>query len=362
MPTSEARINANRRNALRSTGPKSAEGKARSRANARKHGLTGEGVVLSTEDAARVAGRFEGLMEELAPSTLLGGVLVKRVAMLSVRLDRSYEQEAANVSARVLSAETDLADRRLVEAERLLHRIGECPATHHRRLMATPEGVRAMIAKWEALKGDLDNDAGCQWNHNDAVCCDNLKGHDGHTVGISAYQAWSQAIFGDYGWLRPDHFAGMTDDEEMRRHAMNVVAGMIDADIARLTGHLAGLDTRAIDAERRLAPKRALFDTSKEAVLARKYEAAAERGIYRALRELRQVEAEAEEEIAPAVASPQVEEKPEVEEAEAAPEPGLGSFFPEASAVAGEAGRPASGRDSRGSEGHPRAEIGASAA
>ena len=39
MIVSEARIAANRRNALLSTGPKTAEGKVRSRANALKHGL-----------------------------------------------------------------------------------------------------------------------------------------------------------------------------------------------------------------------------------------------------------------------------------------------------------------------------------
>ncbi len=38
------------------------------------------------------------------------------------------------------------------------------------------------------------------------------------------------------------------------------------------------------------AVRRAMFDPSKEATLARKYEAAAERGFYRALKELRQVE------------------------------------------------------------------------
>jgi hypothetical protein len=38
---------------------------------------------------------------------------------------------------------------------------------------------------------------------------------------------------------------------------------------------------------------RAMFDPSKEATLARKYEAAAERGLYRALKEFRQVEKEA---------------------------------------------------------------------
>ena len=45
------RLEANRRNALRSTGPKTEDGKQRSRANAVRHGLTAETVVGSLEDA-----------------------------------------------------------------------------------------------------------------------------------------------------------------------------------------------------------------------------------------------------------------------------------------------------------------------
>jgi hypothetical protein len=49
--TSFQQFQANRLNALRSTGPKSNEGKQRSRLNAVRHGLTAETVVGSLEDA-----------------------------------------------------------------------------------------------------------------------------------------------------------------------------------------------------------------------------------------------------------------------------------------------------------------------
>jgi len=83
MTCSPAQLSANRANALRSTGPKTDEGKARSRANALKHGLTGEGIVLPTEDAEAVAGRFRRLREELRPGSELAEALVGRVAMLT---------------------------------------------------------------------------------------------------------------------------------------------------------------------------------------------------------------------------------------------------------------------------------------
>jgi hypothetical protein len=57
MPaTSEARIQANRQNALRSTGPKTEAGKERSRQNGLKHGLTGSGVVVAENEASSTVG------------------------------------------------------------------------------------------------------------------------------------------------------------------------------------------------------------------------------------------------------------------------------------------------------------------
>jgi hypothetical protein len=49
--TSLKQIEANRRNAPKSTGPKTEAGKERSRRNAVRHGLTAEAVVGALEDA-----------------------------------------------------------------------------------------------------------------------------------------------------------------------------------------------------------------------------------------------------------------------------------------------------------------------
>ena len=49
---SVARQTADTANACLSTGPKTPEGKARSSQNARKHGLTAEGLIIGPEDRA----------------------------------------------------------------------------------------------------------------------------------------------------------------------------------------------------------------------------------------------------------------------------------------------------------------------
>ena len=64
---SEKQIAANRRNAGRSTGPKTADGKGRVRLNALKHGLTAATVVLPGEDAAALEARVEAWKDDVQP-------------------------------------------------------------------------------------------------------------------------------------------------------------------------------------------------------------------------------------------------------------------------------------------------------
>jgi len=86
--TSEAKVAANRRNAERSTGPRSPEGKARSAANAIVHGLTAARMVLPGEDAAAFTQFVEEGIAELEPVGAMEMTVAHEIISYSWRLRR----------------------------------------------------------------------------------------------------------------------------------------------------------------------------------------------------------------------------------------------------------------------------------
>src|SRR5580700_1588426 len=86
--TSEKQIDANRRNALLSTGAKTEAGRNRSRMNALRHGLTGQVTTMTDEDRAAHDQFSKALMKDLAPDGAMETQLAQRVATDSWRLNR----------------------------------------------------------------------------------------------------------------------------------------------------------------------------------------------------------------------------------------------------------------------------------
>ena len=90
---SAARIEANRRNATRSTGPCTAEGKARASRNSLRHGLSGLSVVLSDESRGSFRIFEKRLREELQPVGAIEDFFVERIISSAWRLRRVHEIE-----------------------------------------------------------------------------------------------------------------------------------------------------------------------------------------------------------------------------------------------------------------------------
>jgi hypothetical protein len=93
--TSIKQIEANRRNAFRSTGPTSLEGKERSRRNAYRHGLTAETVVATVEDAEDYEAFQLAVASEYNAETATEREFVLRLASLLWRLRRATAIETA---------------------------------------------------------------------------------------------------------------------------------------------------------------------------------------------------------------------------------------------------------------------------
>jgi len=99
--TSKKKINSNRHNAKKSTGPKSKLGKANSSKNSKKHGYLSNKLTdtptMTDEEKNSYEGLRIGLRETLQPANILEELLVELAATKYWRLQSILEQENARV-------------------------------------------------------------------------------------------------------------------------------------------------------------------------------------------------------------------------------------------------------------------------
>jgi hypothetical protein len=102
--TSVRQIEANRRNAIKSTGPTTEEGKQRSRQNAVRHGLCAETVVEVVEDIDDYRGFEAAIITDYDARTAVERELVLRLASLLWRLRRAtaIETDLLRIQAEIV--------------------------------------------------------------------------------------------------------------------------------------------------------------------------------------------------------------------------------------------------------------------
>ena len=91
--TSYRQLEANRRNALKSTGPKTEAGKQTSRCNAVRHGLTAETVIAVLEDAEDYRAFEATITADYDAQSAVERELVLRLASVLWRLRRATAME-----------------------------------------------------------------------------------------------------------------------------------------------------------------------------------------------------------------------------------------------------------------------------
>jgi hypothetical protein len=147
----ERQIESNKRNAMRSTGPTSAEGKARSRANALKHGMAAELPTLAVGHSPEFLDRRAKWSAEFQPESEAARWALDRAVAASLRIEqceRTFDGIMATASDRArLAWDQD----RAVEAATIAGRLARDPVLASRELETTRAGVMLLMELWLRL-------------------------------------------------------------------------------------------------------------------------------------------------------------------------------------------------------------------
>jgi hypothetical protein len=155
-------IEANRLNALKSTGPQTPEGKAASSMNSLKHGLLARQVIVRGHNLKESREEFESFhrqfYEHLAPVGPLEEMLVEQIIVAHWRLRRARAAESAEVA---LSVDSGVWERRKANDCRSLRQILEDPVLRYTSSIgiAWIENALHELRDKIAQDGKLDADA-----------------------------------------------------------------------------------------------------------------------------------------------------------------------------------------------------------
>jgi hypothetical protein len=133
----------NLKNSRKSTGPRTPEGKARSRFNALKHGCRARSPILPGEDADAFRRRLDAWNGDLEPRDRVEQFLVHRAVQLSWQLERADRALAKG-----------LDDARSAEVDRLAQLADEVAALG-RRLFWDPRGPTCFYPQFETTIGKI---------------------------------------------------------------------------------------------------------------------------------------------------------------------------------------------------------------
>jgi hypothetical protein len=235
--TAAERAEISRCNGRRSKGPRTPEGKERSKFNALKHGLDAKTAVLPGEDAETYRGRVAAWTDNFRPRDQFEHFLIEQAVRVSWQLERADRAETARLADQIQTAAADQAQRLDDEAAELGRRLlpdqpealpldaqtggdPDHPAQLVQELESTSAGCWWLLDRWGDLRAILDQ--GRPWQAHDQRAAIRLLGHQPHEVAEAAVvAAISQACH-------------VLDNDGGDTKARRVLRGIVDRATSRL--------------------------------------------------------------------------------------------------------------------------------
>jgi hypothetical protein len=290
-PISPKQLAANRRNAAKSTGPKTAAGKAASRRNALKHGVLAQSVVVRGHQIQESAPQFKQLCQELyaslAPVGPLEKMLVDQIATASWRLRRTRHAESGEVA---LSVDTGWWQRENHSPVEMLLMLppGLTPEPLASRLQRSVDGCRYLAGCYRRARRAVEQ-AG---ELTEAIVNDFAQALRGEAGGLGESLQWQLAQRA----ANPDHL----EPEALRVRQREQALQSLDRDLEDLEFAQAE-NAKREDAEERARQAAALLPSDAKLDKLLRYETAAERQWYRAMHELERLQRQRQGEAVPAL-------------------------------------------------------------
>ncbi|MFO0908955.1 MAG: hypothetical protein U0794_11445 [Isosphaeraceae bacterium] len=149
--TTKRQVESNRRNAHHSTGPKTEQGKARSRGNAFQHGLAGSGVVCEEAVLDQLDERVAMWRPYFPARTDAEEWMLEQFALSTILLNRAQAEMLRAESTAAQRAETHWDQDRLHAMDQVARRLAKAPTETVRALESCVPGCGWLLIEWHRL-------------------------------------------------------------------------------------------------------------------------------------------------------------------------------------------------------------------
>ena len=299
--TSLAKVEANRHNAMLSTGPKTQTGKQASKSNLLKHGLLSKEVVIRTGDARESKTDFDRLMvalvDDLRPECALEEMLVEKIAVCYWRLRRVIRCEAGEIHKETHSLEFDAVVKNIEEVNRLMG--SDYAKRLEQTLVKTSPGVERMLRILKRLRDDIESDGAFSEIAEKEVA---------QVFGDEA-DDWGEALL-DWNWAageegqaksKADGNDEVPSPDECRKRILEIIA--LKEDSLRIALDVMK-EREKLELQSNLARLALPDEANAERIL--RYETAVERQLYRAISQLERLQSQRKGHIVPPPVSVEV--------------------------------------------------------